>query len=106
MWEIRYVDRVTREIIVVKRVTSFALANTIAKELPHAIGKHIVVSKYHAGPQRFDIWLWVIESKTWIRMKGRPVTKRDSLRFHARFDSREAVAVHWPVGVELPTANR
>lgn len=103
MWEIRYVDRKSREVIVIRRVSSFALARTIAVELPQAAGKQIVIRKCTTSKDPlYNVWLWVIESQEWIRLQGDPLTKRGSLRFHARFKSYDAVPVYWPVGVKLP----
>lgn len=103
MWEIRYVDRKSREVIVIRCVSSFALARTIAVELPQAAGKQIVIRKCTTSKDPlYNVWLWVIESQEWIRLQGDPLTKRGSLRFHARFKSYDAVPVYWPVGVKLP----
>ena len=105
MWEIRYIDYKTKEIIVIRRVSEFTLARTIAVNLPKAKGKYISIHKPRpsCNPRpRYDVWLWVIESKEWVRLKGRPMTKRGTMQFHARFDPDEAVPDYWPVGTALP----
>lgn len=105
MWEIRYVDYKSKEIIVVRRVTEFTLARTIAFNLPKVQGKYVSIQKQRPACRerpRYDVWLWVIESREWVRLKGKPLTKRGTMQFHARFDPDRAVAVYWPVGVDLP----
>ncbi|AMV30768.1 hypothetical protein VN12_01535 [Pirellula sp. SH-Sr6A] len=50
-----------------------------------------------------NVWLWVIESREGFRLHGEPLTKRGSLRFHARFKRYDAVPIYWPVGVSIPS---
>lgn len=105
MWEIRYANWKTKEIIVVRQVPSFALAATIAKELPSAIGWQVIVTRVSDTSKRFDVWLWMPEEKKWIRLKGKPLSKRATMKFHAQWDFNTAVAIYWPVGVELPSTS-
>jgi hypothetical protein len=104
MWEIRYTNWKTKEIIVVRQVPSFALAATIAKELPAAIGWQVIVTKINDTSFKFDVWIWVKASKKWIRLKGKPLSKRAMLKLQSQWDFETAVPIYWPVGVELPTS--
>lgn len=102
MWEIRYVNWKSKEIVTVRQVPSFALASTVAKELPNAIGWQVTVTRITDTSHRFEVWVWVIKSQKWIRIKGKPITKQSTMRFHARWDFETSVPIYWPVGVPLP----
>jgi hypothetical protein len=103
MWEIRYVDRKSKESVVISRVASFALANTLAKEMPNAEGKMISVRRVSiASDVMFGVYLYMIDSGEWVRLES-DLTRRETARFQARFQSNQAIAVYWPIGVDLPS---
>lgn len=54
-------------------------------------------------PTMYDVFLWHIADKRWLRLSGPAMTKEDSIEFLDRFERiGEAVPVVWPVGVAFP----
>ena len=78
--------------MVSRRVTSFALAREIARHLATAIGSRVIVRQCRREA-KYDVWLWHIEQRRWIRLGGQPLKKLDSAEFFVRFERRDAVPV-------------
>lgn len=101
LYEVECVDKVSKQVMVSRRVTSFALAREIACYLATAVGARVIVRQCRPD-SKYDVWLWHIEKRSWIRLGGRPMMKLDSAEFFVRFQREDAVPVFWPVGVSLP----
>lgn len=101
LFEVECVDKVTKRVMVSRRVTSFALAREIACHLATAVGSRVIVRKCRPDA-KYDVWLWHIEECRWIRIGGKPLRKPESAEFFLRFDNPKAVPVFWPVGTALP----
>jgi hypothetical protein len=101
LYEIECVDQVTKQIMICKKVASFALAREIACQLAAAVGSRVIVRQCKAL-ERYDVWLWRVDDQRWIRLNGRPLKKGEGAEFFLRFNRPDAVPVFWPVGVQLP----
>jgi hypothetical protein len=102
LYEVECVDKVSKQVMVSRRVTSFALAREIARHLATAVGSRVIVRQCKPDA-KYDVWLWHIEHRQWVRLGGRPMKKMDSAEFFVRFEREDAVPVFWPVGVSLPS---
>jgi hypothetical protein len=101
LYEVECIDKVSKQVMVSRRVTTFALAREIAHYLVTAAGARVIVRQCRQDA-KFDVWLWHIEDRKWIRIGGKPMKKLDSAEFFVRFNRADAVPVFWPVGVALP----